>query len=112
MNANGGFPSNLLIFDGHNWEWWSALMKSLFGAQEVFEAVQNGHGELGLNLTDVQRATFKEIKEEGLQDSGSNVGTRHFWENLKGDTIKRSMEYIREISWWWTQGETTKVSIL
>ena len=53
-------------------------MKSLFGAQEVFEAVQNGHGELGLNLTDVQRATFKEIKEEGLQDSGSNVGTRHF----------------------------------
>jgi len=43
MTNNGGFGTNILIFYGKNWERWSALMKSLFGAQDVLELVENGY---------------------------------------------------------------------
>jgi len=66
MNTNG-FGSNILVLDGKNWERWSALMRSLFGAQDVSDLVQNGFEEPPANATDVQRAALKKKQEEGLQ---------------------------------------------
>ncbi|MCH81937.1 retrovirus-related pol polyprotein from transposon TNT 1-94, partial [Trifolium medium] len=34
MTGDGGFSKNILVLDSKNWDRWSALMKSLFGAQE------------------------------------------------------------------------------
>ncbi|MCH94863.1 F-box protein [Trifolium medium] len=60
MGTNGGFvPSNLLTLDGNNWERWSALMKSLFGAQYVLEFVQNGYEDLGANPTESREQHLK-----------------------------------------------------
>ena len=64
MNSNG-FPStNLTVLDGKNWDRWSAMMKSLFGAQDVLEIVQNGYEDLAANATDAQRTAFKEVKKK------------------------------------------------
>ncbi|MCH81779.1 hypothetical protein A2U01_0002571 [Trifolium medium] len=64
MNSNG-FPStNLTTLDGKNWDIWSAMMKSLFGAQDVLEIVQNDYEDLAANANDAQRATFKEVKKK------------------------------------------------
>ncbi|XP_073221541.1 uncharacterized protein [Cicer arietinum] len=59
----GGFPSNLPILDGKNWEKWSASMRLLLGAQEVFEIVQDGYEQLGANPTEKQQTTFKDCKK-------------------------------------------------
>lgn len=65
MGTNGGFvPSTLLALDGNNWKRWSALMKSLFGAQDVLESVENWYEDLGANPTDAHRVTFKELKRK------------------------------------------------
>jgi len=53
-----------MILDGKNRERWSALMKSLFGAQVVLELVENGYEYLAANTTDVQIAAFKEYKKK------------------------------------------------
>jgi hypothetical protein len=39
-------------------------MKSLFGAQDVLELVENEYEDLGANSTDVQRAAFKDLKKK------------------------------------------------
>ncbi|XP_012570216.1 uncharacterized protein [Cicer arietinum] len=62
MNG-GGFPSNLPIMDGKNWERWYASMRSLLGAQEVFEIVQDGYEQLDANPTERQQTTFKDCKK-------------------------------------------------
>jgi len=65
MGINGGFvSSNLLTLDGNNWERWSALMKSLLGAQDVLELVQNGCEDLGANPIEVHKTNFKELKKK------------------------------------------------
>jgi hypothetical protein len=52
MNSND-FPStNLTVHDGKNWDRWSVMMKSLFGAQDVLEIVQHGYEDLAANVTD------------------------------------------------------------
>jgi hypothetical protein len=63
MNSNES-PSNLIVLDGKNWDRWSAMMKSLFGAQEVLEIVENGYDDLAVNATDAQRNAFKEVKKK------------------------------------------------
>jgi len=49
---NNGFRLNILVLDGKNWERWSLLMRSLFGAQDVGGLVQNGYEEFDANPTD------------------------------------------------------------
>jgi hypothetical protein len=61
---NNGFGSNILVLDSKNWDRWSALMKSLFGAQDVSDLVHNDYEDLGANLTAAQRTTFKEAKKK------------------------------------------------
>jgi len=63
MNTNS-FGSNILILDGKNWERWSALMRSLFGAQDFSDLVHNGFEEPPANATDVQRAAFRDNKKK------------------------------------------------
>jgi len=65
MNGSSSFNTRLPILEARNWERWSAVMKNLFGAQDLMEIVQNGVGELAANAIDVQRNADKE--EEGLQ---------------------------------------------
>jgi len=67
-------------------------MKSLFGAQDVLELVENGYEDLGANATDVQRAAFKEQKNKdckALFYIQQNVDSNHF---KKISKIPRSKE--------------------
>ncbi|XP_073224752.1 uncharacterized protein [Cicer arietinum] len=59
----GNFPSNLPILDGKNWERWSASMRSLLVAQEVFEIIQEEYEQLGLNPIKRQQAAFKDFNK-------------------------------------------------
>jgi len=81
MANNGGFSTNILVPDGKNWERWSALMKSLFGAQDVLELVEDGYEDLAANATEVQRAAFREQKKKdckALFYIQQNVDSNHF----------------------------------
>ncbi|XP_073220721.1 uncharacterized protein [Cicer arietinum] len=42
---------------------WSASMRSLLGAQKVFEIVQDGYEQLAVNSTERQQTTFKDCKK-------------------------------------------------
>jgi len=41
MNGSNSFNTHLPILEARNWERWSAVMKYLFGAQDLLEIVQN-----------------------------------------------------------------------
>jgi len=67
-------------------------MKSLFGAQDVLELVENGNEDVAANATDVQRAALKEQKKKdckALFYIQQNVDSNHF-ENIS--KITRSKE--------------------
>jgi len=92
MNTNG-FGSNILVLDGKNWERWSALMRSLFGAQDVSDVVQNGYEDLAANATEVQRAAFKENKKKdckALFYIQQNVDNQHFEKISKATRSKEA----------------------
>ncbi|PNX79166.1 retrovirus-related Pol polyprotein from transposon TNT 1-94, partial [Trifolium pratense] len=63
MNTNGISLANFLILDAKNWDRWSAMLKSLFGSQDVYDVFQTGYEELPPDATVAQRNTFKESKE-------------------------------------------------
>ena len=96
MNTNG-FGSNILILDSKNWERWSALMRSLFGAQDLSDLVQNGFEEPPANATDVQRATFKENKKKdykALFYIQQNVDNQHFEKIAKATRSKEAWDIL------------------
>jgi len=64
MNGNSSFNTHLPTLESGNWERWSAVMKNLFGAQDLLEIVQNCYDELGENATEVQRNAYKEFKKK------------------------------------------------
>jgi poly(A) polymerase Pap1 len=67
-------------------------MKSLFGAQDVLELVENEYEDLAANATNVQRAAFKEHKKKdckALFYIQQNVDSNHFEKISK---ITRSKE--------------------
>jgi len=51
MNGSSSFDTHLPILEVRNWERWSAVMKNLFGAQDLLEIMQNGVGDLAVNVT-------------------------------------------------------------
>ncbi|MCI55000.1 F-box protein, partial [Trifolium medium] len=64
-----------------NWDRWSALMRSLFGAQDVIDLMTNGYEDSGANPNDAQRNTFKEAKKKdckALFYIQQNVDSQHF----------------------------------
>jgi len=96
MNTNG-FGSNILVLDGKNWERWSALMRSLFCAQDVSDLVQNGFEEPPANATDVQRAAFKENKKKdckALFYIQQNVDNQHFEKIAKATRSKEAWDIL------------------
>ncbi|PNX61952.1 retrovirus-related Pol polyprotein from transposon TNT 1-94, partial [Trifolium pratense] len=62
----GSITGTRVNCEGINWRntKWSAVMKSLFGAQECLEVVVNGYDELGANPTNDQINTYKENKKK------------------------------------------------
>jgi hypothetical protein len=42
-------------------------MKSLFGAQDVLEIVENGYDDLAVNAADAERNAFKEVKKKDFK---------------------------------------------
>ncbi|PNX73884.1 F-box protein [Trifolium pratense] len=96
MNG-GGFPTNILVLDGKNWDRWSAMMKSLFGAQEVSEIVQNGYEELGANSTEAQRETYRDAKKKdckALFYIQQNVDSQHFEKIAKATKSKEAWDIL------------------
>ncbi|MCI51074.1 F-box protein, partial [Trifolium medium] len=80
MNSNG-FGSNILVLDSKNWDRWSALMKSLFGVEDVMDLVTNGYEDLGANPNEAQRIAFKEAERKdckALFYIQQNVDAQHF----------------------------------
>ncbi|KAK2386041.1 putative mitochondrial protein [Trifolium repens] len=97
MNTNG-FGANILVLDGKNWDRWSAVMKSLFGAQDCYEVVMNGYEELGENPTDAQRNAFKEIKKKdykALFYIQQNVDSQHFEKIAKATKSKEAWDILQ-----------------
>ena len=97
MNTNG-FGSNILVLDGKNWERWTALMRSLFGAQDVSDLVQNGFEEPPANATDVQRAALKKKNKKkdckALFYIQQNVDNQHFEKIAKATRSKEAWDIL------------------
>ena len=96
---NNGFGSNILVLDNKNWDRWSAMMKSLFGAQDVLEIVQNGYDDLALNATDAQRTAFKESKKKdckALFYIQQNVDSYHFEKIAKATRSKEAWDILEK----------------
>ena len=64
MNSSSSFNTHLPILEACNWERWSAVLKNLFGAQDLLEIVQNEVGDLTVNATEVQRNAHKDLKKK------------------------------------------------
>ena len=107
MNSNG-LGSNILVLDNKNWDRWSALMRSLFGAQEVSEIVENGYEDLVVNPTDAQRTAFKDAKKKdckALFYIQQNVDNQHFEKISKATRSKEAWEILESYH---TGGEKVK----
>ncbi|MCH80464.1 retrovirus-related pol polyprotein from transposon TNT 1-94, partial [Trifolium medium] len=92
MNNNGGFSSNILVLDRKNWDRWSALMKSLFGAQEVRDLAQNGYEDLKANPTEAQRLAFREAKKK---DCKTLFYIQQNVKQVKLQSLRRKYEMIQ-----------------
>jgi len=68
MNGSSSINTHIPILEVRNWERWNAVMKNLFGAQDLLEIVQNGVDDLAANGTEVQRNAHKELKKKDCKD--------------------------------------------
>ncbi|KAK2398342.1 putative mitochondrial protein [Trifolium repens] len=96
MNTNG-FGTNILVLDGKNWDRWSAVMKSLFGAQDCYDVVLNGYEDLAENPNDAQRNAFKETKKKdckALFYIQQNVDSQHFEKIAKATKSKEAWDIL------------------
>ncbi|MCI46541.1 F-box protein, partial [Trifolium medium] len=72
-------------------------MKSLFGAQEVSEIVQNGYEDLGAHPTEAQRRTYKESNKKdckALFYIQQNVDSHHFEKIAKATKSKEAWDIL------------------
>jgi len=67
-------------------------MRSLFGAQDVSDLVQNGYEDLAANATEVQKAAFKENKKKDCNSLyiQQNVDNQHFEKISKATRSKEA----------------------
>lgn len=65
MNKNN-LSTKLLIFDGKNWNCWMIHMRVLFGAQDVFDLINDGYVQVTLpeNATDAQRNVQRDLRKK------------------------------------------------
>ncbi|XP_073224767.1 uncharacterized protein [Cicer arietinum] len=107
MNG-GGFPLNLPILDGKNWERWFVSIRSLLGAQELFEIVKDGYEQLGANPTERQQTTFKDCKKRECKTLfyiQQSVDSNNFERISKASTSKEAWEILVK---YYTGGENAK----
>ncbi|KAK2361452.1 secreted RxLR effector protein [Trifolium repens] len=74
-------------------------MKSLFGAQEVGDLVQNRYDDLGANPTDAQKVAFKESKKKdckALFSIQQNVDSYHFEKIAKATRSKDAWDILEK----------------
>ena len=74
-------------------------MKSLFGAQEVSDLVQNGYEDFGANPTEAQRLMFKEAKKKdckALFYIQQNVDSYHFEKIAKATRSKEAWDILEK----------------
>ncbi|GAU51255.1 hypothetical protein TSUD_412480, partial [Trifolium subterraneum] len=62
--GNGAFPRNLPILNGKNYHTWCKQMTVVFGFQDVWDLVQSGVEPITDASSDVEKATFKELKKK------------------------------------------------
>lgn len=68
-------------------------MKSLFGTQDVIEIMQDGYEELGEDIINAQRTTFKELRKKdykALFYIQQNVDSHYIEKNLKATRPKEA----------------------
>ena len=68
-------------------------MRSLFGAQDMSDLVQNGYEDLAANATEVQKVAFKENKKKdcnALFYIKQNVDNQHFEKIAKATRSKEA----------------------
>ncbi|XP_073225729.1 uncharacterized protein [Cicer arietinum] len=108
----GGFPSYLLILDGKNWERWYASMRLLLESQEVFEIVQDGYEQLGVNSTERQQTTFKDCKKrdcKALFHIQQSVESNKFERISKASTSNEASEIL--FKYYTCGGKSKKVKL-
>ncbi|GAU26253.1 hypothetical protein TSUD_224440 [Trifolium subterraneum] len=96
--GNGAFPGNLLILNGKNYDTWCKQMKVVFGFQDVWDLVQSGVEPITDTSTDVEKATFKELKKkdykalfiihqcvspDNFERVGDALSSKEAWDNLE-----------------------------
>lgn len=72
-------------------------MKSLFGAQEVSEIVQNGYEYLVVNPTEAQKNAYKEAKKKDCKSLfyiQQNVDNQHFEKISKAKKSKEAWDIL------------------
>jgi hypothetical protein len=72
-------------------------MKSLFGAQDVSDLVQNEYEDLGANPTEAQRLAFKGAKKKDCKTLfyiQQNVDTQHFEKIAKATRSKETWDIL------------------
>ncbi|PNX72596.1 cysteine-rich receptor-like protein kinase, partial [Trifolium pratense] len=78
---------------------WSALMKFLFGAQEVSDLVQNGYEELVASPIDAQRTAYSESKKKGCKTLfyiQHNMDSYHFEKIAKVTKSKEACDIVKK----------------
>ncbi|GAU50018.1 hypothetical protein TSUD_331710 [Trifolium subterraneum] len=96
--GNGAFPGNLPILNGKNYDTWCKQMKVVFGFQDVWDLVQSGVEPITDTSTDVEKATFKELKKkdykalfiihqcvspDNFERVGDALSSKEAWDNLE-----------------------------
>ncbi|GAU28814.1 hypothetical protein TSUD_21510 [Trifolium subterraneum] len=96
--GNGAFPGNLPILNGKNYDTWCKQMKVVFGFQDVWDLVQSGVEPITDTSTDVEKATFKELKKkdykalftihqcvspDNFERIGDALSSKEAWDNLE-----------------------------
>ncbi|GAU15782.1 hypothetical protein TSUD_235980 [Trifolium subterraneum] len=96
--GNGAFPGNLPILNGKNYDTWCKQMKVVFGFQDVWDLVQSGVEPITDASSDVEKATFKELKKkdykalfiihqcvspDNFERVGDALSSKEAWDNLE-----------------------------
>ncbi|GAU15418.1 hypothetical protein TSUD_44550 [Trifolium subterraneum] len=96
--GNGAFPGNLPILNGKNYDTWCKQMKMVFGFQDVWDLVQSGVEPITDASSDVEKATFKELKNkdykalfiihhcvspDNFERVGDALSSKEAWDNLE-----------------------------
>ncbi|GAU41877.1 hypothetical protein TSUD_367420 [Trifolium subterraneum] len=96
--GNGAFPENLSILNGKNYDTWCKQMKVVFGFQDVWDLVQSGVEPITDASSDVEKATFKELKKkdykalfiihqcvspDNFERVGDALSSKEAWDNLE-----------------------------